>query len=404
MNTKNEAVHLPAAPAPTEQPKLVIALPDYETRRIVIVSDEAIDDERVVCVAIEDAAEPVPTDLSPYKNADAGLYGAEYQGQLAPAPLSAAPVPTVQAGELPYGYVAPFRVEVDKHEIVTICDASGCGLPFELNTHTQRSLDDTEGLAQELKGSVAFADFMAKAMNSAAIAMHRAAAEPVPAAPEGDIRNAVYMALHFYMKTANPNEWEATDAAIAAMMKYTSPAAATQPATVSGAPASVPQDRAELIATHIGRLEYIRKYGDEDLLEAVRTGQTPIHRAIEKIDAAPAAPTDAGVRDKLDRIERVSACGTVDSFMSLPDADKRFWFAMSADESERRKLAEERLAFLHSANKDAEGFEYGVARVRWDAAGKVEFYWALSDHSDIDAARLSSPQAPKQEGVTNEQS
>jgi hypothetical protein len=38
--------------APPE-PKLVLALPDYETRRIVIASDEVIDDERLVCVAIE---------------------------------------------------------------------------------------------------------------------------------------------------------------------------------------------------------------------------------------------------------------------------------------------------------------------------------------------------------------
>lgn len=35
-------------------PKLVIALPDYEKRRIVIASDEVIDGERLVCVAIED--------------------------------------------------------------------------------------------------------------------------------------------------------------------------------------------------------------------------------------------------------------------------------------------------------------------------------------------------------------
>lgn len=43
-----------------------------------------------------------------------------------------------------------------------------------------------------------------------------------------------------------------------------------------------------------------------------------------------------------------------------------------------------RLAFLHSTNRDADGFEYGVARVRWND-GEIEFYWTLSDHSDIDA-------------------
>jgi hypothetical protein len=37
------------------QPKLVLALPIYEKRRIVIASDEVIDGERLVCVAIKDA-------------------------------------------------------------------------------------------------------------------------------------------------------------------------------------------------------------------------------------------------------------------------------------------------------------------------------------------------------------
>lgn len=35
-------------------PKLIIALPDYEKRRIVIGSDELIDGERILCVAIVD--------------------------------------------------------------------------------------------------------------------------------------------------------------------------------------------------------------------------------------------------------------------------------------------------------------------------------------------------------------
>ena len=35
------------------QPKLVLALPIYEKRKIVIVSDEMIDGERVVCIATE---------------------------------------------------------------------------------------------------------------------------------------------------------------------------------------------------------------------------------------------------------------------------------------------------------------------------------------------------------------
>lgn len=39
------------------QPKLTLALPDYEKRKIVIASDELIDGERLVCVAIQPAQE-----------------------------------------------------------------------------------------------------------------------------------------------------------------------------------------------------------------------------------------------------------------------------------------------------------------------------------------------------------
>lgn len=90
-------------------------------------------------------------------------------------------------------------------------------------------------------------------------------------------------------------------------------------------------------------------------------------------------------RLELDRIKRVASCGTADSFLSLPDEDKRYWFAQCMDESERRKLAEERLAFLHSTNKDAEGWEWGVVRIR-NVDGRIEYLWGLSDNSDIDAA------------------
>lgn len=44
-----EALNQQAAP-----PKLTLALPIFEKRRIVIVSDEMIDGERLVCVAIDD--------------------------------------------------------------------------------------------------------------------------------------------------------------------------------------------------------------------------------------------------------------------------------------------------------------------------------------------------------------
>lgn len=110
---------------------------------------------------------------------------------------------------------------------------------------------------------------------------------------------------------------------------------------------------------------------------------------------AAAQPAALGAVAELDRIKRLAACATVDSFLALPEQDKRYWFAMCIDESERRKLAEERFAFLHSTNKDAEGYEYGVCKVKHDAAGQIDsFLWCVSDHSDIDAARASSSPAP----------
>ena len=55
--------------------------------------------------------------------------------------------------------------------------------------------------------------------------------------------------------------------------------------------------------------------------------------------------------------------------------------------NEEGKPAEERIAFLHSTNKDADGYEFGIAKVKFDAAGKIEsFLWGLGDNSDLDAA------------------
>ena len=46
-----------------------------------------------------------------------------------------------------------------------------------------------------------------------------------------------------------------------------------------------------------------------------------------------------------------------------------------------------RLEWLHEGcDKDAEGYEWGVARVKFDEHGKVaSFLWTDSDHKDLDA-------------------
>jgi hypothetical protein len=58
-----------------------------------------------------------------------------------------------------------------------------------------------------------------------------------------------------------------------------------------------------------------------------------------------------------------------------------------------------RFEFLHSTNKDADGWEWGVARVRVDAAGRIEYLWGVADHSDIDAAMGNVPAQPEQQPV-----
>jgi len=51
------------------------------------------------------------------------------------------------------------------------------------------------------------------------------------------------------------------------------------------------------------------------------------------------------------------------------------------------ELCFRRLDWLHSSKAvDSEGYEYGVCKVKFDTSGQVkEFYWTLSDSSDIDA-------------------
>lgn len=57
-----------------------------------------------------------------------------------------------------------------------------------------------------------------------------------------------------------------------------------------------------------------------------------------------------------------------------------------------------RFEFLHSTNCDAEGWEWGVARIRVNEYGECEYLWGVADHSDIDAAIAAAPQVSKGSG------
>ena len=55
INDRETYEKLLAASTATEvpQPKLVLALPDYEKQKVVIASDDVVDGERLVCIAIK---------------------------------------------------------------------------------------------------------------------------------------------------------------------------------------------------------------------------------------------------------------------------------------------------------------------------------------------------------------
>lgn len=62
----------------------------------------------------------------------------------------------------------------------------------------------------------------------------------------------------------------------------------------------------------------------------------------------------------------------------------------------------ERLAFLHTPNEDAEGYEFGIARVKYGAFGSIEScLWTASDHSDIDAIISKQRECKHQFGIFN---
>lgn len=65
-------------------------------------------------------------------------------------------------------------------------------------------------------------------------------------------------------------------------------------------------------------------------------------------------------------------------------------------EVEHLEAYKARLTWLHSGSeKDADGCEWGVYRVKWNAQGQVAEAWhTLSDFSDLDAAMAASGKAP----------
>jgi hypothetical protein len=83
------------------------------------------------------------------------------------------------------------------------------------------------------------------------------------------------------------------------------------------------------------------------------------------------------------------------------------WSAMAAEEQARAEAAErraaeaekdaERLRWLHNNTyKDTEGYEYGVAKIKFENGQPVSVLWTYSDHRDVDAAIDAMRAAPCQ--------
>ena len=70
---------------------------------------------------------------------------------------------------------------------------------------------------------------------------------------------------------------------------------------------------------------------------------------------------------------------------AFPDEDNEIQ-QLRAKVDELQKDAE-RLAWLHTHNKDSDGWEWGVARVRFNENFSIkDVMWGVSNHSDIDEA------------------
>lgn len=119
-------------------------------------------------------------------------------------------------------------------------------------------------------------------------------------------------------------------------------------------------------------------------LSIYNIGEMSENDFIAHIDGLLAQQREAGRREER---SKMAATLTAESFLALPDAAKHEFFAIAVEDSTARKLSDERMTFLHSINKDADGYEYGIAKVKFSPSGQIEsFLWSLSDNSDLDAA------------------
>lgn len=124
-------------------------------------------------------------------------------------------------------------------------------------------------------------------------------------------------------------------------------------------------ENARLVAEHEG-FDVIHAY----------TAKLEAERDAAKVDAERADDFLAEIIDKRESTikERLGAVG---------EENERLRYELAA-----AKVDAERLAWLHKTNKTSDGYEWGVAAVKFNEHGApVSVLWGASDHSDIDAAR-----------------
>lgn len=114
---------------------------------------------------------------------------------------------------------------------------------------------------------------------------------------------------------------------------------------------------------------------------------------------------DNRLRRLIDRLEQLVGtpstgyCGSI-----LIDDDLRALVGVARSELQDLMRFRERLEWLHSGSgiADPEGYEWGVARVKFNQHGQVtDALWTNSDHSDLDAemARSRKPVRPDRDDL-----
>lgn len=86
-----------------------------------------------------------------------------------------------------------------------------------------------------------------------------------------------------------------------------------------------------------------RFYGSSSLEAGLKQG---VANAALIVAAVNSLPELISCAERLERLSAMAECGTAESFLALPDGEKRLFFALAVDDSDRRKRCEVALRTL----------------------------------------------------------